>query len=95
MPVYRLYDTVGTNLGLFEDPTTNIAAGDIVVLEDGRDAHVTMRVGTSDEPVLVVFAAPGAPRIPTWRGVEFPAPRRLGRFQRPSAAGAQRTPVRR
>lgn len=82
MPVYRLYDTVGTNLGQFEDPTTNIAAGDVVVLEDGRDAHVTMRVETSAEPVLVVFTAPGAPRIPTWRGVEFPERRRLHGLQR-------------
>ena len=82
MPVYRLYDTVGTNLGLFEEPTANITAGDIVELEDGRDAHVTMRVETSDEPVLVVFAAPGAPRIPTWRSAEFPDRRRLQGFQR-------------
>jgi hypothetical protein len=82
MPVYQLHDTVGTNLGMFEDPATNIGPGDIVVLEDGRDAHVTLRVETSDAPTLVVFAAPGSPRIPTWRGVEFPDPRRLDRFQR-------------
>jgi hypothetical protein len=84
VPVYRLYDTVGKNLGLFDDPATNIGPGDIVVLEDGRDTHVTTRIETNDEPVLVVFAAPGSPRIPTWRGVEFPAPRRLDRFQRAS-----------
>ena len=84
MPVYRLYDTAGTNLGPFEDPTTNIVPGDVVVLEDGRDAHVTLRTDTKDGPTLIVFTAPGAPRIPTWRGVEFPEPRRLGGFKRAS-----------
>lgn len=84
MPAYRLYDTVGTNFGTFEDPTWNIAPGNVVVLEDGRDAHVTLRIETSDGPALVLSTAPGAPRIPTWRGSEFPAPRRLGRSQRAS-----------
>ena len=81
MSIYRLYDTVGTNLGTFEDPDSNIAPGDVVVLEDGRDAHVTLRVEMSDGPVLVLFTAPGPPRIPTWRSAEFPAPRRFGGFQ--------------
>jgi hypothetical protein len=88
MPVYRLYDTVGSNLGTFEDPTSNIAPGDVVVLEDGRDAHVTLRADTKDGPTLVVFTAPGAPRIPTWRGAEFPAPRRLDGRQRARTARA-------
>jgi len=82
MPVYRVYDTVGNNLGPFEDASSTIAPGDVVVLEDGRDAHVTMRAETSDGPALVVFTAPGAPRIPTWRSVEFPPPRRLTGVQR-------------
>jgi Lhr-like helicase len=87
VPVYRLYDTAGGNLGQFEDPATTIAPGDIVVLEDGRDARVTTRIETSDErrgATLVVFTAPGLPRIPTWRGVEFPAPRRFDRVRRGS-----------
>ena len=87
MPVYRLYDTTGGNLGQLEDPATTIAPGDIVVLEDGRDAHVTMRIEASDEhegTTLVVFTAPGAPRIPTWRGAEFPAPRRFDQVRRGS-----------
>ena len=81
MPLYRIYDTVGTNLGTFEDFSSNIVPGDVVVLEDGRDAHVTMRVETSDGPTLVVFTAPGAPRIPVWRS-EFSEPRRFGELQR-------------
>lgn len=82
LPAYRLYDTAGGNLGEFEDPATTIAPGDILVLEDGRDARVTNRIETADDSVwatLVVFVAPTAPRIPTWRGVEFPAPRRITR----------------
>ena len=85
MPVYRLYDTAGESLGQFEDPATTIAPGDIVVLEDGRDARVTTRIETNDErtgATLVVFTAPGSPRIPTWRGVEFPAPKRFDRVPR-------------
>lgn len=84
VPVYSLYDTVGENLGEFEDPATTIAPGDIVVLEDGRDARVTTRIEANDErlgAVLVVFTAPGSPRIPTWRGVEFPSPRRFHPLQ--------------
>jgi len=84
MPVYLLYDTAGGNLGEFEDPATTIGPGDIVVLEDGRDALVTTRIEASDEgacATLVVFTAPGSPRIPTWRGVEFPAPSRFVRVQ--------------
>jgi hypothetical protein len=89
VPTYRLYDTAGGNLGEFEDPVTTIAPGDTLVLEDGRDARVTLRVEPTPDrawATLVVFVAPTAPRIPTWRGVEFPAPRRFDRVQRRGAA---------
>jgi hypothetical protein len=82
VPFYSLHDTAGESLGLLDAPATTIEPGDFVVLEDGRDARVTARVETNDErvwAVLEVLVAPSSPHIPTWRGVEFPSPRRLRR----------------
>ena len=43
---YRLHDTTGDDLGLFEHPAPNVEPGDVVVLEDGEEAIVTARVET-------------------------------------------------
>jgi hypothetical protein len=44
VPVYRLHDTTGDDLGLIEHPAPNVEPGDVVVVADGRDAIVTARV---------------------------------------------------
>ena len=44
MPIYRLHDTTGNDLGLLEHPAPNLEPGDVVVLADGREALVTARV---------------------------------------------------
>jgi hypothetical protein len=41
---YRLHDTGGDDLGLLEHPAPNVEPGDVVVLQDGREALVTARV---------------------------------------------------
>jgi hypothetical protein len=37
MPSYRLHDTTGDDLGTIEHPASDLEAGDVVVLEDGRE----------------------------------------------------------
>ena len=44
MPIYRLHDTTGDDLGLLEHPAPNLEPGDVVVLADGREGVVTARV---------------------------------------------------
>jgi hypothetical protein len=44
VPIYRLHDTTGDDLGVIEDPAPNVEPGDMVVLADGREALVTARV---------------------------------------------------
>ena len=51
MPIYRLHDTTGDDLGLLEHPAPNLGPGDVVELEDGREALVTARVETDGEPI--------------------------------------------
>jgi hypothetical protein len=43
---YRLHDTTDNDLGTLEHPAPNVEPGDVVVLEDGREALVTARVET-------------------------------------------------
>jgi hypothetical protein len=43
---YRLHDHEGDDLGLVEHPTPNVEPGDVVMLDDGREALVTARVKT-------------------------------------------------
>ena len=77
MPIYRVHDTAGDDLGLLEHPATNVEPGDVVHLSDGRDALVTARAETNDEAIwalLEVLVAPSSPHIPTSRAPEFPAP---------------------
>jgi hypothetical protein len=44
VPIYRLRDTAGDELGLLEHPAPNLEPGDVVVVADGREAIVTARV---------------------------------------------------
>jgi hypothetical protein len=44
VPIYRLHDTTGDDLGLLEHPAPNLEPGDVVVVADGREAIVTARV---------------------------------------------------
>jgi hypothetical protein len=46
VPIYRLHDTTDDDLGTLEHPAPNVEPGDVVVLEDGREALVTARVET-------------------------------------------------
>jgi hypothetical protein len=46
MPSYRLHDTTGDDLGELEHPAPRVELGDVVMLEDGREALVTARVET-------------------------------------------------
>ena len=46
MPTYRLHSATGDDLGRLEHPAPNLEAGDVVTLEDGREALVTARVET-------------------------------------------------
>ncbi len=44
MPIYRLHDTTGDDLGLLEHPAPNIDPGVVVVVAGGREAIATARV---------------------------------------------------
>ena len=46
MLVYRVHDTTGEDAGTLLHPAPNLEPGDLVVLEDGREALVTSRVET-------------------------------------------------
>lgn len=43
MPIYRVHDTTGDDLGLVEHFAPNLEPGDVVVLADGCEALVTAR----------------------------------------------------
>ena len=44
MPLYRLHDTNADDLGLVGHPAPNVVPGDVVILDERRDALVTARV---------------------------------------------------
>ena len=46
MPTYGVHDTSGDDLGVIEHPAPNVEPGDVVVLDDGREALVTALVET-------------------------------------------------
>lgn len=60
VPIYRLHDTTGDDLGTLEHPAPNVA-GDVVVLEDGREALVTARVETDGGQVAALLEVAIAP----------------------------------
>jgi hypothetical protein len=49
---YIVHDTTGDDLGTVEHPAPNIEAGDVVMLDDGREALVTARVEAEPGPLL-------------------------------------------
>jgi hypothetical protein len=50
VPIYRLHDTTGDDLGLLEHPAPNLEPGDVVVVADGREAVVTAQVEAEPGP---------------------------------------------
>ena len=46
MPVYRAHDTAREDVGTLLHSASNLEPGDVVVLEDSREALVTARVAT-------------------------------------------------
>ena len=50
VPIYRLHDTRGDDLGLLEHPAPNLEPGDVLVLADGRESVVTARVEAEPGP---------------------------------------------
>jgi hypothetical protein len=46
VPTYRIHHTAGDDLGLIEHPAPIVEPGDVVMLEDRREALVTARVET-------------------------------------------------
>ena len=62
MLVYRVHDTAGDDVGTLLHPAPNLEPGDVVVLEDGREALVTSRVETDSRgpfaALLEVAVAP-------------------------------------
>jgi hypothetical protein len=61
VPTYRLHETTGDDLGTVEHPAPNVEPGDVVVLEDGREALVTSRVETNGGHVVALLEVAIAP----------------------------------
>jgi hypothetical protein len=59
---YRLHDTTGDDLGHVQHPAPNLEPGDLVILEDGREALVTARVETRRDPLAALLEVVVAPR---------------------------------
>lgn len=53
--VYRVHDHTGDDLGSLDHPAPNLEAGDVVMLEDGREALVTARVETASGLVAALL----------------------------------------
>jgi hypothetical protein len=61
VPIYRLHDTTGDDLGLIEHPAPNVEPGDVVVIPDGREALVTARVEAEPGPLTARLEVAIAP----------------------------------
>ncbi len=61
MPTSRVRDTTGDDLGLIEHPAPNVEPGDVVVLEDGREALVTACVEAESRPLAALLGVAFAP----------------------------------
>jgi len=48
LPTYRLHRHDGGDLEFLEHPAANLDPGDVVVLQDGREALVAARVETGE-----------------------------------------------
>lgn len=62
MPTYRIHDTTGDDLGHVEHPAPNVEPGDVVTLEDGREALLTACVEAQPGPLAALLEAVVAPR---------------------------------
>ena len=67
VPIYRLHDTRGEDLGLLEHPAPNLEPGDVLILEDGRETVVTARVEAEPGPgpliAMLLVAVPQRPAV--------------------------------
>jgi len=61
MPSYRVHDTTGDDLGPIDHPAPNVEPGDVVMLEDSREALVTARVETDGGQFAVLLEVAIAP----------------------------------
>jgi hypothetical protein len=52
VPIHRLHDTAGDDLGLIEHPAPNVDPGDVLMLADGWEALVTARVEATEGEVV-------------------------------------------
>jgi hypothetical protein len=64
VPVYRLHDTTGDDLGLLEHPAPNVEPGDVVILLDNREALVTARVEVGAALAALLEVVPATPERP-------------------------------
>jgi hypothetical protein len=65
VPIYRLHDTAGDDLGFLEHPAPNLEPGD-VVFADGREAVVTARVDEEPGPGPLVATLEVATKSDRW-----------------------------
>jgi hypothetical protein len=75
---YHLHDTTGDDLGVIEHPASNVEPGDVLLLDDGREAVVTCRVETGGgalAALLEVIVAPSRPSRGVVTGGRSPRPR--------------------
>jgi hypothetical protein len=61
MPLYRLHDHTGDDLGTIEHAAGNVAPGDVVFLPDGREALVTAGVEAQPGPLAALLKVVVAP----------------------------------
>lgn len=55
VPQYRLHDHTGDEVGLVEHPAPNLEPGDVLILEDGREALVTARIEAGSGPLAALL----------------------------------------
>jgi hypothetical protein len=58
---YRLHDTTGDDNGTVEHPAPNVEPGDVVALDDGREALVAARVEADGGQVAALLEVAIAP----------------------------------
>jgi hypothetical protein len=73
MPVYRLQDPTGADLGNLDHPVPNLEPGDVVFLPSDVEAVVTARVELSPGPGVLI-ALLEVRLAPTWDTRWTPTP---------------------
>jgi hypothetical protein len=61
VPLNRIHDTTGDDLGTVEHRAPNVEPGDVITLADGRDALVTSRVETGNSSIAALLEVAIAP----------------------------------